>query len=406
MVKSKSVTPLYSINQALNMVNCCISGTFATNYLKQQAGATNSQSGIVISVSNIFCFVLGISLSSLIDKNRRFNVAKIIPCMIVLQIASCVVLSVFPNNAPLAYVSYAAFSTFSGIVSPLLLKFYADMAHGGFVLDFGVARGIASAAFVITSAVSGKVAEKVSVSVFPKIAIATGILNLIFHFVLCRQVMGKAKHETVEEEEGSTLGQFISSNPRFCLLLAGIACIFVGHYFSCNFLINVVNNLGSDNGMMGLLGGFMALTEVPVMMCFAKIKKGRDTRNLLKMSLIFFGLKCLAVALAPNIPLLFAAFILQAPSFALYTPLIVEYVKETLPHRDSGKAQSMAYGMLSLGQVIAGFVAGNLYDNMSVSQTLLIGAAVALFGTALSLLGLKKPKNDQGSAAVAGQTAF
>ena len=58
MVKSKSVTPLYSINQALNMVNCCISGTFATNYLKQQAGATNSQSGIVISVSNIFCFVL------------------------------------------------------------------------------------------------------------------------------------------------------------------------------------------------------------------------------------------------------------------------------------------------------------------------------------------------------------
>ena len=124
------------------------------------------------------------------------------------------------------------------------------------------------------------------------------------------------------------------------------------------------------------------------------------------MSLIFFGLKCLAVALAPNIPLLFAAFILQAPSFALYTPLIVEYVKETLPHRDSGKAQSMAYGMLSLGQVIAGFVAGNLYDNMSVSQTLLIGAAVALFGTALSLLGLKKPKNDQGSAAIAGQTAF
>lgn len=76
MVKSKSVTPLYSINQALNMVNCCLSGTFATNYLKQQAGATNSQSGIVISVSNIFCFVLGISLSSLITRTGDLTLQK------------------------------------------------------------------------------------------------------------------------------------------------------------------------------------------------------------------------------------------------------------------------------------------------------------------------------------------
>ena len=136
----------------------------------------------------------------------------------------------------------------------------------------------------------------------------------------------------------------------------------------------------------------MAAVEIPVMFFFGRIRGGRKSVSLLRVSLIFFALKAAALPLASSVPMVFAVFLLQAPSFALYTAVIVDYVAETVPFEDSAKAQSLAFSMTTLGAVLASLVAGKLYDMLTVPQTLWIACAVTATGVLLALVGAREGK--------------
>jgi PPP family 3-phenylpropionic acid transporter len=103
-----------------------------------------------------------------------------------------------------------------------------------------------------------------------------------------------------------------------------------------------------------------------------------------------FLVKGLAFALAPSIPLLFAAILLQAPSFALYTCAVVLYVSAVIAPENGAKAQSLAFSMTTLGAVGASLVGGWLFDHCSVRTTLLIAAAVCAAGVAVCVPTVKR----------------
>ncbi len=91
-------------------------------------------------------------------------------------------------------------------------------------------------------------------------------------------------------------------------------------------------------------------------------------------------------------PTLFAAFVLQAPSYALYTSAVVPYVERTIAYEDSAKAQSLAFTMTTVGSVMASVIAGRLYDVMPPASVLWISAAVCAVGTATAVIGVKSEK--------------
>ena len=103
-----------------------------------------------------------------------------------------------------------------------------------------------------------------------------------------------------------------------------------------------------------------------------------------------FLVKGLAFALAPSIPLLFAAILLQAPSFALYTCAVVLYVSAVIAPENGAKAQSLAFSMTTLGAVGASLVGCWLFDHWSVRTTLLIAAAVCSAGVAVCVPTVKR----------------
>ena len=85
--------------------------------------------------------------------------------------------------------------------------------------------------------------------------------------------------------------------------------------------------MGGDTEDMGYLNSFMAAMEIPVMLFFSRLFGRRDPGKLLRVAFLCFVLKTAAVAAAPTLPFLYAAFLLQAPSFALYTAAIVPYTE-------------------------------------------------------------------------------
>ena len=159
-----------------------------------------------------------------------------------------------------------------------------------------------------------------------------------------------------------------------------------------NFLINEVENLGGNTAIMGYIAAFTAITEVPVMMFASKLPKKWDTVQYIRLSFVFFVIKILAYALAPTIPLFFAARVLQAPSYALYTVLIVGYADRQVARKDSAKAQSLAFSMTTIGSVLASLIGGRMFDTVGVRPTMLTAAGFAAVGAVIALMGTVSKK--------------
>ena len=84
---------------------------------------------------------------------------------------------------------------------------------------------------------------------------------------------------------------------------------------------------------------------------------------------------------------------MQAPSYALYTVLIVGYADSRVARKDSAKAQSLAFSVTTVGSVLASLIGGRMFDTEGVGPTMLTAAAIAAVGTAVALAGtLEKRK--------------
>jgi len=128
-------------------------------------------------------------------------------------------------------------------------------------------------------------------------------------------------------------------------------------------------------------------------MIFAsKLPKKWETVQYIRLSFVFFIVKILAYALAPSIPWFFAARVLQAPSYALYTVLIVSYADRQVARKDSAKAQSLACSMPTVGSVLASLIGGAMFDSVGVRPTMLTAAAIAALGAVIALAGTLKKK--------------
>lgn len=364
--------------------------SFAAVYLLA-LGYTNAELGMVLAAGSLLSALLGPGLSALIDRSARFTAKGLTPPLLAFQFAALLVLALHPEKGPVTSAAFALYIAFAISVNSLNLKLYTDAVFAGAALDYGITRGIGSGAYVLASVVMGFLTERLSVAVIPVAGMVLTAAQLA-SFVRFVRLAPEPPVIARSERKGASLAAFARKNRRFCVLLAGTAVLFFAHNAVSSFFINVTRNVGGDTGTMGLLNGFLAAMEIPVMLFYTRLLGRRDSASLLRVAFVMFTIKAAAVAAAASVGQLAAAFLLQAPSFALYTAAIVPYVSRTVPLADSAKAQSLAFSMTTLGGVLASLIAGRLYDSLSVTQTLWITCAVCAVGTVISLLGIEKKR--------------
>ncbi len=379
------LTALFSLAQGSFWMSFCVAVSFAAVYLQAQ-GYDNAQVGIVLAAGNLLGAGLGTALSSLIDRSPRFTAARLNPPLLAGQALFLTLLLIPGIRGWGLGAAYVLFIAFSLSVNSLNLKLYVDFAHQGQEINYGVSRGMGSLAYVLLSMVLGVLAEKVSVRVLPAAGLLLCAVQAAAHLLLCRSLR-RGTADAAEAPRGNSLGGFLRKNRRFCVLLLGTALIFFAHNTICSFLINITRNVGGDTEDMGYINSFMAAMEIPVMLLFSRVLGRRDPGKLLRLAFCCFVLKTAAVALSPSIPELYGAFVLQAPSFALYTAAIVPYTERAVPYEDSAKAQSLAFSMTTLGSVLASPISGWLLDRFSVATTLWIACLVCALGAFTACCG-------------------
>ena len=145
----------------------------------------------------------------------------------------------------------------------------------------------------------------------------------------------------------------------------------------------MVRNVGGDTSDMGLLSGFTAFMEIPMMFLYDRLLRRVSCASTVRFASSMFVVKALAIALAPNMGALYAAEVLQMVSFAMITPAMVQYVILNIDPKDSAKGQALAFGMVTVGNVLSSVIGGHLFDALPVCSVLLLGTVTAVLGAVL-----------------------
>jgi len=368
----------------------CVVTAYAAVYL-QGIGCSNQELGLVLALGNVGGAVLSPILGARIDRNRNLRHAAVVNVLLAVQVVLLIMLRVHPQHDWLTMTCYILYISALMPVNAVNLDLCVRLERAKAPLNFGFARSMGSFSFVILSTLLGVVTARWGYLTLPYAGLAVVILQFIGNRLIDRDLReaeaAMPAGESSAQEKSSSLLSFVKENRMFCLMLFGTIILFISHNMDGNFLINEIRNLGGDTAIMGLVAAFTAITEIPVMMFSARLPKRWETVHYIRLSLVFFTVKILAYALAPNIPLFFAARTLQAPSYALYTVLIVRYADSVVDRKDSAKSQSLAFSMTTIGSVLASLIGGAMFDTAGVRTTMLTAVAISAVGTVIALAG-------------------
>ena len=390
---NKKITPVtfhYMIITGGFWMAFCVVTAYAAVYLKG-VGCSNTELGLILALGNVGGALLSPVLGAMIDRNRNLRHASVINILLSVQVVLLVLLRLHPAHDLLNAVCYVLYMTAMMPVNAVNLDLCVRLERAKAPLNFGLARSMGSFSFVILSTLLGIVTAQWGHLSLPFAGLAVVALQFFGNRIVDRDLRiaeaAMPEEEVVITKKSSSLSVFIRENKMFCLMLFGTIIIFIAHNLDGNFLINEVEALGGNTAIMGYVAAFTAIVEVPVMMFASKLPKKWSTVQYIRLSFVFFVIKILAYSLAPTIPLFFAARVLQAPSYALYTVLIVGYADRTVARKDSAKAQSLAFSMTTIGSVLASLIGGPMFDAVGVRPTMLTGAAIAAAGAVIALAG-------------------
>ena len=373
----------------------CVVTAYAAVYL-QGVGCSNGELGLILALGNVGGALLSPVLGARIDRNRTLRHASVINVLLAVQVVLLILLRLHPRHDLVTAVCYVLYMTAMMPVNAVNLDLCVRLERAKAPLDFGLARSMGSFSFVILSTLLEIVTAKGGYLTLPLAGLAVVLLQFVGNRIIDRDLRraedAMPPAETAVREQSSSLPVFVRENRMFCLMLFGTIIIFIAHNMDGNFLINEIRALGGDTAIMGYVAAFTAITEVPVMMFSSRLPKRWSTVQYIRLALVLFVFKSLAYALAPTIPLFFAARVFQAPSYALYTVLIVGYADSQVARKDSAKAQSLAFSMTTIGSVLASLIGGRMFDTVGVKPTMLTAVAIAAVGAVIALAGTREKK--------------
>lgn len=357
----------------------------------QGLGFSATIMGIILALTNLFGFLFPNYLGTIVDRGHIKCTAA---AEIVLASQALFLLLLITSKQPgiVTKFSYTAFLSLVLTLNPLYTKICMDLQRAIPDLSYGNPRALGSVSFALCAWGLGLLLERTGLNLIPAAALAITTLQaaMLFGIAATQNLLPESRRPSLEA--GRPMGRFLRENHRFVLLMIGVALIFAANNTINNFLYLIVDDLGGTERTLGTLNAMIGLIEVPVMLLYARKKHSRPHRLLL-LSLIFFPLKLLAIWAARTAGELYAAFLLQTLSFALYIPAMVDYVDHTIPFEDSAKGQSLSGSMISLGTLVATFCSGFWLDALTVKAVLLRLVCLAVLGLPFCLAGIQKNGN-------------
>ena len=364
----------------------CIGG-FAALYLEGK-GFSSTQVGIITAIGGILSVGLQPLLAALTEGKRRISVKQVFTGTSLLAAVIGLLLLV---NQSMAFTALLFVAETAVIMSnsAVLNSQGMEYVNLGISVNYGLARGAGSMAYAAVSLTIGFVTERFGEDVLI-IACVMFTLFLLLLLVTARsgkQLKLKYGLEGAQQESSSDRGSMrmlFGEDPGMLLLLLGFVCLFMGHFMTNTYLINLVGRFGGTDSDMGIASACAAMLELPSMMLVNHLLKRVKASSILRISGVMFTVKAAILLAAVNMPVLLLSQICQFGAYAFFTPASVYYINERVsePYKVTGQA-ALGMATMGLGGTLGNLLGGRLIDVFSVVGMV---AACVIFSVAGTFL--------------------
>ena len=399
----KFSTLRYTLINITYFMAFCTLHAYAAVYLLDR-GFTNTQIGLLLAVANITSALAQPMVASLIDRQGMFTNRNVMIICAGIIAAGSALLLVVDTNKILVFIVFALIYMIQFTYMPVMTALNFEYQNHGINIIYGLARGLGSAGFAITSALVGGIVEKegVRILLYLNIVIMAVQMVIVYFFKLPKDAKtgenGKpdeSVNDINSEEEASSLTAFLGKYPAFVLMLAGTVLIFFTHNMLNDYLIQIVRPLGGSEKHLGYATFIAAFLELPTMAAMTFFSKKLSMRVMLVISGIAFTVKALIMTLATNIPMVYISQSMQLLAYAVFIPASAYYVSQNISETDQVKGQAFVTSCFTLSGVFSSLLCGVILDHMGVKAMLVIGSIVSVAGAALltrAMLSTKRAK--------------
>ncbi|MBQ8264202.1 MAG: MFS transporter [Oscillospiraceae bacterium] len=390
MSRNRLFNTEYCVLQGFFWMAFCTVVSYAALFL-QRRGYSGTETGLVMAFGSILALILQPTVADLADRSRRVNLMGIISVIAAVMICGMATAWLVAGRSAAVCISYGLYFCCVYLMLPFVNAFAGFLNTWKLNINFGIARGIGSLTYALLSLALGRLIEKMGPNVLSAAGILFTLCVLLMMALFSRQyASAPVAFSSADKDKSQSLFRFLKGEPRFALLLVGIALTYFSHSAFTNFLINVVENVGGGSAEMGVCSFIAAIVELPPMFLFMRLLHRVRCSSLLKLSCVMFSVKMLACWLAPNVNVLYLAQVIQMCAFGLYIPASVQYVNEVISPADRVKGQALVTSTTSLSAIAASFLSGIMLDNLGASATMLVSAIISATGALIVLPAVKK----------------
>ncbi len=416
MNKRKLWTLRYTLINVTYFAAFCTVHAYAAVFLLD-SGFSNTEIGVVLAAANILSALFQPLVAAVIDR-RGFFTNRNVMMICAGVIAGGAVILLFAGSVKLVvFVVFTLMYMVQFTYMPVMTALNFEYQRGGAKIFYGLARGLGSAGFAVTSAIIGTVVENEGVGVLLYVTIAVMALHavIVYFFRLPQKTENIDKTEKTEyidnndvnssEEktkketslsnskkkgnESSSIPEFIRSYPAFMLMLAATVFLFFTHNMLNDYLIQILRPLGGGESEMGIATFLAAVLELPTMAVITLVSKKVSMKLMLVVAGVSFTVKAVIMLLANNIPVAYVSQAMQMLAYAVFIPAAAYYVSENIAEHDQVKGQAFVTSCFTLAGVFSSLVCGIVLDILGVVEMLVIGVIVSCVGTLLIVCAMK-----------------
>lgn len=373
-----------------------ISGSlgFAYNYLSQ-SGFDDGTAGTTMSLVSLFGALLGPVAADVVDRSSKVTQKMFITASMFVCAAFSAILLLIPSGSflilPVVVISFMC----STIGMPLLNGMAFIYKRFGGVIDYGLCRGLGSAAFALGSFFIGKIWAGIGRNTLPIWVMVAALLTLLAVQLMPNPPRGDADDELSQKGESISILQFFGRYKNVAVVALSLVLMFFCNFIILNYMAKVIGAFETSDveGVQGMAFLIQAMVEVPAMLGFSRLMRRFEIRTILVAASVLYSIKHIVVLMCNSVPVLYAAMVLQMVSYAPLIPATVYFSDESVAEADQNKGQAVFATASTVGSLLASFVGGWLFLFFDVRLVLTVGVVSSVLGTILMALGVRLDSN-------------
>ena len=379
----------YTLINVLYFVAFCTIHAYAAVFLLDK-GFTNTQVGIALAISNILSVIGQPLVAGIIDRGKFLtNRLTVMFSSLFLLLGSLTLVFVNTEKVPI-FAIFVLMYTIQFVYMPMMIAMNFEYAKAGCNINFGLARGLGSAGFAVTSFFLGKAVENYGTNVILYVTIAAMTVMVIHVFFFKKPKAEEAEEvsEIIKEKEGSGFFAFVKKYPFFIVFLIGTACCFFAHNMINDFMIQIIRSLGGNETQLGYATFLQAILELPVMALIGYVLKKISERHMLVFSAVSFFVKTAILIFATSMIGMYVSQSFQMFAYAVFIPVAAYFADNVMAENDKVKGQAFINSAITLGGVFSNLICGKLLDAFGVKTMILVGVAVCLVGVGIVVIAI------------------